>query len=87
MTDLDFMRAALQEALAGTLPAASTPEKINGEFAPEEDVQKALHWLMGRKVGAIGEAPVGFTPCVYDGAKLNSLFGKSIKTCLIIILS
>ena len=34
------VRAALQEALAGRLPAASTPEAKSGEMAPAEEVQK-----------------------------------------------
>ena len=73
------VRAALREALAGNLPPASTPEAISGELAPEEDVQKALNWLKGKKVGAIGEAPVGFTPCIFDGPQLNSLFGLDVR--------
>ncbi len=77
--DEPHVRAALQEALAGRLPAASTPETISGELAPVEAVQKALDWLKGKKVGAIGEAPNGFTPCIFDGPKLNSLFGLDVR--------
>jgi L-fucose isomerase-like protein len=73
------VRAALKRALEGQLPPATTPDEISGELAPTEEVQKALNWLHGKKVGAIGEAPVGFTPCVFDGPKLNSLFGLDVR--------
>jgi hypothetical protein len=77
--DEAHVRSALQDALAGKLPAPTTPVQINGERAPLEVGEKALAWLKNKKVGAVGEAPVGFTPCLFDGPKLNSLFGLDVK--------
>ena len=55
------VRAAIKDALAGKLPEASAPKTITGEFGSEADVQKALDWLRGKKIGAVGDAPIGFT--------------------------
>jgi hypothetical protein len=77
--DEAHVRVALKEALAGKLPTPNTPVKITGERAPIEVGEKALAWLKNKKVGAVGEAPVGFTPCLFDGPKLNSLFGLTVK--------
>ena len=32
------------------------------------------------KIGAVGEAPTGFTPCTFDGAKLKELFGLTVES-------
>ncbi|MBI3428792.1 MAG: hypothetical protein HY050_01775 [Actinobacteria bacterium] len=73
------VRSSLVAALAGQLPDNHTPILINGEMASEADAQRALNSLIGKKIGAIGEAPVGFTPCVYDGSKLQSIFGLDVQ--------
>lgn len=73
------VRSVITEALAGKLPAAITPANINGERASQEVADKAFAWLKNKKVGAVGEAPVGFTPCLFDGPKLNSLFGLDVR--------
>ena len=77
--DEPHVRAVIKDALAGKLPEAVTPQKKNGESASQEVADKALAWLKGKKVGAVGEAPVGFTPCLFDGPKLNSLFGLDVR--------
>ena len=77
--DEPHVRAAIADAIAGRLPEATTPPTINGEAASAEVAEKALAWLKGKKVGAVGEAPVGFTPCLFDGAQLNSLFGLDVR--------
>ena len=77
--DEPHVRAAIADALNGTLPAAATPAQINGERAPQSVADQAFAWLKGKKVGAVGEAPVGFTPCLFDGPKLNSLFGLDVR--------
>jgi len=77
--DEPAVREALTKALVGQLPAATAPSEIRGELAPADDVQKAFDWLNGKKIGAIGEAPIGFTPCVFDGPQLKSLFGLDVR--------
>jgi hypothetical protein len=52
------VRAAIKDALAGKLPEASSPKSITGELGSEADAQKALDWLRGKKIGAVGEAPI-----------------------------
>ncbi|MEY3859186.1 MAG: hypothetical protein RL568_616, partial [Actinomycetota bacterium] len=73
------VRAAIKDALAGKLPEPSTPANITGELGSEADAQKAFDWMKGKKIGAVGEAPVGFTPCVYDANQIRSLFGLDIR--------
>jgi L-fucose isomerase-like protein len=77
--DERHVRDAIENALAGKLPEAKTPTQIHGEVAPSEIAEKAFAWLKGKRVGAVGEAPVGFTPCLFDGPKLNSLFGLDVR--------
>lgn len=73
------VRIAIKSALAGKLPEASSPENVIGELGSQADSEKALEWLKGRKIGAIGEAPTGFTPCLYDADQIQSLFGLEIR--------
>jgi L-fucose isomerase-like protein len=73
------VRAAIKDALAGKLPEASAPKTVTGEFGSEADAQKALDWLRGKKIGAVGEAPIGFTPCIYDAKQIFSTFGLDIR--------
>jgi L-fucose isomerase-like protein len=77
--DEAHVRQAIAYALAGKLPEAKTPTNISAERAPQDVADKAFAWLKGKKVGAVGEAPVGFTPCLFDGPKLNSLFGLDVR--------
>ena len=77
--DEAHVRTAIADALAGKLPEAKTPTNISAERAPQDVADKAFAWLKGKKVGSVGEAPVGFTPCLYDGPKLNSLFGLGVQ--------
>jgi len=71
--------AAIKDALAGKLPQAFSPKTVTGEFGSEADAQKALDWLRGKKIGAVGDAPIGFTPCVYDAKQIFSTFGLDIR--------
>jgi len=73
------VRAAIAAALAGHLPTAHTPKIITGEFAPDAEVEKAFAWLKGKKIGAVGDAPNGFTPCTFDGPQLQRLFGLDVR--------
>ena len=71
--------AAIKDALAGKLPQAFSPKTVTGEFGSEADAQKALDWLRGKKIGAVGDAPIGFTPCIYDAKQIFSTFGLDIR--------
>ena len=48
------------------------------ELGDEAVANKALAALAGRRIGAVGEAPIGFTPCTFDGPKLKALFGLNV---------
>lgn len=73
-------KTALQEILSGNLPQRFEPElKINQELAAADVVAGILTSIRGTKIGAIGDAPPGFTPCVYDAKQLDSLFGISVE--------
>ena len=71
------IRAALQKAINGELPSDQTPVSKVGEMASVEVGEHALKILASKKIGAIGDAPVGFTPCVYNADQLHKLFGIS----------
>lgn len=73
------VRKVLIDALNGTLPAADSPSPVTRELAAEESATAALAWLKGKRIGAVGEAPIGFTPCVYDAAQLNKYFGLDVR--------
>jgi L-fucose isomerase-like protein len=72
------LRQKMKEALAGILPAASSPPEISGPLADGGETRSALAQLSGKRIGTIGEAPQGFTPCTFDGPKLKELFGLNI---------
>ena len=73
------VKSALQLLLAGTFPSDHAPTHVDRELGDEESVKRALERLSGRKIGAVGEAPAGFTPCIFDGQKLKSLFGLQVE--------
>ena len=77
------VRTAIKDALAGNLPEATKPKSKIGELAPEAEVEKSLAWLKGKKIGAVGEAPVGFTPCLFDSQQLNKYFGLDVRAITI----
>ncbi len=72
------VRTKLAAALAGNLPAASAPASITGPLADVAETKAALARLSGKRIGTIGEAPIGFTPCTFDGPKLKELFELNI---------
>ena len=72
------VKIALAAALNGKLPSASTPPLKSGELASKDAVAAALAKMQGKKIGAIGEAPNGFTPCIYDANQLKSIFGIDV---------
>ena len=73
------VRELLANALMGELPPISTLELKSGELASEADVALALEKLANRKIGSVGEAPGGFSPCVYDSDQLQALFGLTVE--------
>ena len=73
------VRSAIKAALAGELPTAHAPKIVSGEFATDAVVDAAFAWLKGKKIGAVGDAPNGFTPCVFDGPQLRELFGLDVR--------
>lgn len=72
------VRAKLLAALNGTLPSNISPQQVSGPLADIAETQAALAKLSGKRIGTIGEAPNGFTPCLFDGPKLQELFGLKI---------
>lgn len=74
----ESVRKKLIEALAGNLPASQSPVQSFGPLADLSEAKAALARLSGKRIGTIGEAPNGFTPCTFDGAKLKELFGLQI---------
>lgn len=78
-TDEPDVRRAVKAALAGELPTAHAPKIVSGEFATAAEVDDAFAWLKGKKIGAVGDAPNGFTPCVFDGPQLRELFGLDVR--------
>lgn len=70
--------AKLKAALVGVLPPAISPENQIRELGDAAETKAALARLSGKRIGTIGEAPNGFTPCTFDGPKLKELFGLNI---------
>ena len=78
--DEDNVKELLEKFLNGESPDVGQPPLINGEKAPTEKVESALATLKGSKIGAIGDAPNGFTPCQYDANLLDRHFGIEVVT-------
>ena len=72
------VREKLLKVINGELPADNSPAPKDGELASVDLVTTALSNLSKKKIGAIGDAPVGFTPCLYDETQLKEVFGLNI---------
>jgi hypothetical protein len=72
-------KALFEAASRGIFPAIGQPELITGELASPEEVSVKLAKLRGKTIGAIGDAPAGFTPCNYDPDVLRETFGVEIS--------
>ncbi|MFD4971708.1 hypothetical protein [Streptomyces sp. NPDC058424] len=76
------VREALRKALAGQLPPrAELPREDPAnrrERAGAAEVRRLLAGLRGARVGAVGDAPAGFTPSEYDPQLLDTLFGITV---------
>jgi L-fucose isomerase-like protein len=69
----------LASILEGNFPDDTTPPHQFRELADEAVADEALTKLSKFRIGAVGEAPTGFTPCQFDEDKLNSLFGIQVE--------
>ena len=77
--DEPAVKQSLAAALAGQLPSADTPiAKRDLAMASNEVVQHALSILAKKKIGAIGDAPNGFTPCNFNPQQLKDIFGLTV---------
>ncbi|MFZ9342790.1 MAG: hypothetical protein ACO24P_04190, partial [Candidatus Nanopelagicaceae bacterium] len=65
-------------ALSGEMPDVGQPQKVSGQLADVDKVKNSLAKLNGLTIGAIGDAPSGFTPCTYDEEALKKSFGLNI---------
>lgn len=74
----DNVRDLLEKFLNGESPDVGQPPLLDGEKASEEKVHAALERLKGSKIGAIGDAPNGFTPCQFDAELLDRFFGLEV---------
>ena len=78
--DEAHIRTKLIAGLKREFPSDEAPKHQERELAEREVATKALSRLKTMKIGAVGEAPVGFTPCTFDGKKLKELFGMTVDS-------
>ncbi len=76
--ETSLVKEKLLNAFAGRYPSDEAPEAIHSKEFDSKSGQDALNKLATQRIGIIGEAPIGFTPCEYDEAQINKLFGLSI---------
>ena len=74
------VRAWLQRALEGHLPAPAGAFPARGKAAGQADVDSALASLRGQVIGVVGGVPTGFTTCEYEPAWLRSRLGLETRT-------
>ena len=72
------VKVRLEDFLNGRSADVGVPPRVNGERANLAQVEEALNQLTGSRIGAIGEAPHGFTPCTYDAELLRKYFGITV---------
>lgn len=72
------VRDTLAAALAGVLPEPPPRPHTVGARGDETEARAALARLRGSRIGLVGDAPAGFTPCGYDKALLDELFGVEV---------
>lgn len=72
------VRALLARAIEGHLPAASPLPRSIGARSHADVARTALGRLRGRRIGALGDGPTGFTPSEYDAELLDGLLGLEI---------
>lgn len=72
-------REMLKEILLGNFPSDNTPSHQERPLADTSVALQALARMSKMKIGAVGDAPNGFTPCLFDGEKLKQLFGLEVE--------
>lgn len=72
------VKLRLGDFLNGKSADVGVPPQVNGERANLAQVEEALNQLTGSRIGAIGDAPHGFTPCAYDAEILRKYFGITV---------
>jgi L-fucose isomerase-like protein len=72
----DALLHALRDGVEAAEPAARGPR---GPAAGRHQVAQALEGLRGGVVGLIGETPLGFTTCEFDGGWLERELGLSVS--------
>ena len=77
--DESALKEKLSAALQGNFPSDEAPHHHDRELASVEVARHALSKMKSMRIGAVGEAPTGFTPCTFDGAKLQELFGLTVE--------
>lgn len=72
------IRGTLARALVGELPPAPALPQPQRPRAQEMDVREKLQELRGKRIGAAGDPPPGFTPSHYDGELVERVFGVHV---------
>lgn len=70
--------ATLRRALAGELPPRPELARSPGRRAAPAVARAALAKLGGRRIGALGDGPTGFTPSEFDAEQLQRLLGLTV---------
>jgi L-fucose isomerase-like protein len=78
--DEPAVRQALAAAVAGDLPPAAALPTGQRERGDAGAARAGLDSLRGRRIGALGDAPPGFTPSEFDPRLLDDLFGLTVDT-------
>lgn len=68
----------LRRAIAGDLPVRPDLPRSDGPRAPSASARAALDGLRGRRIGAVGEGPTGFTPSEFDPVQLQTILGLEV---------
>lgn len=66
---------ALSKLQGGQWPANPTPRLVTSADVDHERAVAALQWVSGKVIGAIGDAPPGFTPCYTPASSIIEDFG------------
>lgn len=72
------VRNVIAEMLAGRLPERPVLPPDTGIRGDPERARVAVEHLHGRRIGALGAAPTGFTPSAYDETDLEARFGVTV---------
>ena len=68
----------LRRAIGGQLPPRPALPQPDEPRAPITVARDALERLRGRRIGALGEGPTGFTPSEFDADQLTELLGLEV---------